>query len=201
MNDAPARWLDTYALSYAFGLVWLALAIVLMGTRPLFAFDAVYDLLLVFPPVFTAAFVLLVDRYGTLGSLVWRIPLLATVAGTVSILSTVVLTPLLAYMFRQGVGRDARVTGIISAVSLAVVAWPMAFSIVSGVRARRWVRVAALVAGLAVGTVAMVLALTPGGPLAASLRLDQAEIVMITVSWWLPVFAAASATARRLGMA
>ena len=205
-DSGPSRdagvpgWLDTYSLAYAFGLVWLALELALMGLRPLFAFDIPYDFLLVFPPFMTALCVLLVDRYGSRRSLLWRVPLLATVAAIVSVLSTVVLTPFLALSFRQGVGRDARVTGIISAIALVAVGWPMIAGLVSNVRKRRWVHVASLVVGLAFGAVALLMALNPNGPLAASLRLDQAEIEMITASWWLPVFALAAAYARRIGL-
>lgn len=194
-------WLDTYAITYAFGILWLAAAIATLGTMKNLSFDAVYDLVLFLPPFVTALCVLLVDRTGSWRTLPWRWLLLAGVAGVTSVISTVLLTPLLVVMFRGGVGRDPRLAGLISAASLVVVAAPMVPSLLGSLRGRRWVRVPVLVAGLAVAALALVMALTPGGPLAAALRLDQAEITMITVSWWLPFYAAAAAFARRIGMA
>jgi len=200
-EDAAPRWWDTYSLSYAFGIMWLAVTLVGLGTQPNLSFNAVYDLLLILPPVATAICVLLVDPSGTLRSLPFRAVILFTVAGVVSVLSTVLLTPLLVIMFRGGVGNDLGLSGLISAISLAIVGSPMVFALVDAVRKGRWVWVGVLVLGLGAGGVALAMALAPGGPLASLLRLDQAEILMITVSWWLPWYAAASAFARRLGMA
>jgi FlaA1/EpsC-like NDP-sugar epimerase len=199
-GDAP-RLLDTYALAYAFGIVWLALAMLAIGTLPLFAFDGVYDTLLVLPPVATAVCVLLADRRGPLRSLPLHVVLLATVAGVVSVLSTVVLTPLLVIMFREGVGRDLKVTGLISAVTILVVASPLVFALVSNARRRRFGRATVMLAGLAVAGVALAMAFDPGGPIASLMRLDQSEITMITVLWWLPCYAAAAACARHFGLA
>jgi hypothetical protein len=199
-DDTPAR-LDTYALSYAFGIVWLAVAMILLGTRPLFAFDGLYDALLVLPPFATAACVLLADHRGQFRTLALRTVLLATVAGVVSVLSTVVLTPFLVLMFREGVGWNLGLTGTISAVTLVAVASPMLIVLVTSVRRGTFGRAAIMVAGLAVTGVVLAMALAPGGPVASLMRLDQAEITMITASWWLPVYALAAAVSRRLGVA
>jgi hypothetical protein len=127
--------------------------------------------------------------------------LLAIVAGVASVLSTVVLTPLLVIMFREGVGRDLKVTGLISAVTILIVASPLVFALVSNVRRRRFGRAVVILAGLAVAGVALAMAFDPGGPIASLMRLDQGEVTMITVSWWLPFYAATAAYARRLGLA
>jgi FlaA1/EpsC-like NDP-sugar epimerase len=199
-GDGP-RWLDTYALAYAFGIVWLAIAMVALGIRPLFEFDAGYDALLVMPPLATALCVLIADRHGTVRSLPWRALALATVSGVVSVLSTVLLTPFLVLMFRQGVGYNLGASGAIAASALVVVASPMIVCLVTSVRRKLFGRALVLLVGLAVAGVALAMALAPGGPIAALMRLDQAEITMITSSWWLPVYAATAAFARRLGLA
>lgn len=195
------RWWDTYALTYAFGLLWLAFALIGIGTQPSGSFNAIYDFLLFLPPVATALCVLLVDPGGSWRSLPLRALVLATVAGVTSVVSTVLLTPLLAFMFREGVGHNLPLTGLISTISLVIVGSPMAVMLVDALRKGRWPRVLVLVAGLAVGGVALAMALAPGGPVASLLRVDQSEVLMITVSWWLPVYAATAAFARRLGMA
>lgn len=195
------RWLDTYALSYAFGIAWLVVTLIGLGTQPNLSFTTVYNLLLFLPPVATAICVLLVDPSGTLRSLPFRALVLMTVAGVVSVISTVLLTPLLVVMFRGGVGSDLGLSGLISTISLVVVGSPMAFALVDAARKGRWSWVVVLLLGLGAGGVALAMALAPGGPLASLLRVDQGEILMITVSWWLPWYAAAAAFARRSGMA
>ena len=127
--------------------------------------------------------------------------MLFAVATLASVVSTVLLTPFLVLMFREGVGRSLSATGAVSAVTLAVVAAPLLLELVAAVRSRRLLHASVLVAGLIVTAVAFSMALSPTGPLASSMRLDQGELLMITSSWWLPVYALAAALARRLGMA
>lgn len=198
---ASPRLLDTYALAYAFGSVWLAVAVLGLGTQPAGSFNGVYDALLVMPPVLTALCVLLAGPAGRLRTLPLRAAVLAVVSGIVSVVSTVVLTPVLVLMFRQGVGRNLPLTGTISAASIIVVASPMVVALVRAMREGRFGRVAILLAGVGVTGVALAMAFAPGGALASLLRVDQGEIVMITVSWWLPVYALTAGFARRLGMA
>jgi hypothetical protein len=200
-EGATPRWWDTYSLAYAFGIMWLAVTLIGLGTQPNLSFNAVYDLLLFLPPVATAICVLIVDPSGTLRSLPFRALVLMTVAGVVSVLSTVLLTPLLVVMFRGGVGHDLGLSGLVSTISLLIVGSPMVFSLVDAVRRGRWAWVVVLALGLCASGVALAMALAPGGPLASLLRLDQGEILMITASWWLPWYAASAAFARRLGMA
>jgi len=198
--EATPRWLDTYALTYAFGVMWLAVGLIGIGTQPDGSFNAIYDAFMALPPVATAFCVLLADRSGSMPSLPLRGVVLATVAGVISVISTVLLTPLLVLMFREGVGHSLSLTGLISLITQVVVASPMVFALVSAARRGRWAWVAVLALGLGTGGVAPAMALAPGGSLATLLRVDQSEIMMITVSWWLPVYAATAAFARRLGL-
>jgi hypothetical protein len=86
-------------------------------------------------------------------------------------------------------------------VTLLVVASPMVPVLIASVKRRRIGRALVIVAGLALAGVALAMALAPAGPVASLMRLDQAEITMITVSWWLPFYAATAGFVRRLGLA
>jgi hypothetical protein len=198
-DTPPAR--RTYALAYAIGALWLAVEIPLLGVQPKYAFEGLYLAAFALPPVFTAVSLLVVDRSGSPRTLPLRALALFLVAGLASVVSTVLLTPFLALMFREGVGHSLSATGAVSAVSLAIVASPLLFEIRTAALSRRWLHGGVLVAGLAVTAVAFSMALTPAGALASSLRVDQGELLMLTSSWWLPAFALAAAFARRLGMA
>jgi hypothetical protein len=198
-NDTPS-FLRTYALTYAIGAAWLAAGLVVLGTQPKYGFGTVYVAALSMPPVFTAVSLLVLDRFGSMRTFLWRALALSLVATTVSVLSTVLLTPVLILMFREGVGHSLWATALLSAVSL-VVASPLVIEFVAASRSQRWLHATVLVAGLVVVGVALSMALAPTGSLASAMRLDQGEILMITSSWWLPVYAVAAAFARRLGMA
>jgi hypothetical protein len=198
---ATPHWLDTYAITYAIGMVWLAVTIALMGESPSLALTDTNGLLLILPPVFTGLCVLLLDRTGPLRSLAWQVPLLISIASVIGLISTVLLTPALVVMFREGVGRNPHIAGIIWAVPLTIVAAPMLFSLVGALRTRRSGHALVLSVGLALAVLTLIMALTPGGALSSALRPLQAEITTITVSWWLPFYAAAVAYARRMEMA
>lgn len=191
----PGR-LETYGLAYASGIVWLAIAAVLLGSQKQFAFNGAYDLLLAFPPFATAATVLLVDRRGRWATFPFRAALMAVVCGIASACSTVVLAPLLILMFRSGITGNLGVTGTIASVVLAVVASPVVFATVNAFRAGEYGRVIVLVTGLLVTFVALAMTLDPMGALASSMRLDQARIIMVVSAWWLPVYALVAAFLR-----
>lgn len=196
----PLFW-RTYSLAYAIGAVFLTAEVVLLGTQTKYSFTSAYDALLVAPPLLTALVLLLVERYGPAGTLALRTVLLSVTASVASVLSTVLVTPLLVLMFREGVGRDLTATGMLSAVSLVVVGSPLVVQLVVSARSGRWLDAGVLLLGIVVAGAALSMALAPTGALASSMRLDQGEILMITSSWWLPVYAIAAAYARRLGMA
>jgi hypothetical protein len=61
--------------------------------------------------------------------------------------------------------------------------------------------VLALLAGIGVAVIALAMALDATGPLATSMRLDQARIMMVVSSFWLPVYAGTSALVREAGLA
>ena len=198
-DTAPA--LRTYSLAYAIGAIFLALEIPLLGLQAKYAFEGVYLAAFTLPPVLTALTLLLLDTPGRMRTLPWRVFVLFVVASLAAVVSTVLLTPLLVLMFREGVGRSLSATGTISAVTLAIVAAPLFLELAAAVRSHRFAHAGVLVAGLAITAVAFSMAVDPAGALASSLRLDQGELLMITSSWWLPVYALTAAFARRIGMA
>lgn len=196
----PPFW-RTYALAYAIGAVWLAVEIPLLGLQPKYEFSGIYLAAFVLPPLLTVACLLFIDAPGKVRTLAFRVLVLFLVASVASVVSTVLLTPLLVLMFREGVGRSLEATGAVSAISLAVVAAPVVVQLVPAVRSGRWLHASVLVLGLAVTGVIFSMALDPTGQLAAAMRLDQGQLLMITSSWWLPVYALAAGLARRAGMA
>lgn len=195
----PGFW-RTYALTYAIGAVWLALEILTLGTQPKYDFGTVYTIAFALPPFLTAFSLLLVDRSGPGRTLIWRGLALAVVGGLVSVLSTVAITPVLILMFHARIGFSLSASATVSVVSLIVLAVPLVIELVASGRSRRWLHAAVLVLGIAVVGVALAMAFAPTGPLASQLRLDQGELLMITSSWWLPVYALTVAYARRIGL-
>lgn len=199
-TDTP-RLLDTYALTYAFGIMWLAVAVILLGGQKAFAFDGVYGAILSLPPLVTAGFVLAVEPRGRWSTFPLRALVLAVVCSIVSALSTVPLTPLLVLMFREGVTGHLAASGLVATIALVVVASPLVVGVVAFVRRGQMGRAAILAAGILVTGIALAMAISPAGALAASLRVDQGEIAMITSTWWLPFYALAAAFSRRWGLA
>jgi hypothetical protein len=196
--DAKPRFWRTYALAYAIGALWLAVEIILIGTQKSYTFTGVYVAAFMFPPFMISGQLMLLDRRGASRTLVARALGMTVVAGLVSILSTVILTPLLILMFREGVGHSLAATGAVSWVSLGVVASPLVVELVRTVREGRVTQAATLVVGLLVVAVELSMALSPSGELARSLRRDQGAFLMVTASWIMPVFALATAYIRRL---
>jgi hypothetical protein len=197
-SDAKPAFLHTYALVYAMGAVWLGAEIALIGTQQPYTFTGTYMTAFILPPFLTVIGLLLLDRPGSLRTMPWRVLAITTVAGLASILSTVLLTPLLALMFRERVGFSLTATGMVSWVSLLLVSWPLLVELVSAVRSGRLLQAAALALGVVVTGVYLAMALDPSGSLATSMHRDQGAFLMVTSSWILPVFAAAVAYIRRL---
>jgi len=199
VEDVPGR-LDTYALTYAIGIAWLLLAMVLLGAQKTFAFDGIYDALLTLPPLATALGVLVIDRRSGWLALPLNALLLATVCGIASALSTVLLTPFLVLMFRERITGNLGLTGAIASVVLIVVVAPVAVALVRALKAQTLGRVFVLAIGLVVAGVALAMTLDPTGALASSMRLDQARIMMVAASWLLPFYALTAAYVRSAGL-
>lgn len=195
---ARPRFWHTYALVYALGAFWLAIEIAIIGTQPSYGFTPVFIAAFMMPPFFAIAGLLVLEPRGSSRTFLARWLGLTTVAGLVSVLSTVVLTPLLILMFRERIGFSLAASGAVSWVSLLVVAAPLVYELVRALRGGRYLQGAALVLGIVVVAVEVAMAIDPSGQLATSLRRDQGAFLMVTASWLLPVFAAVVAYIRRL---
>lgn len=198
MTDAVrhAGRLETYGLAYASGIIWLSIAAVLLGSQQQFSFTPAYDFLLAFPPFAAATTMLLVDPRGKWRTYPLRVLLMAVAGGILSACTTVVLAPLLVIMFRGGVTGDLGITGAIASVVLVIVASPLVVAAVRAFRDGSFGKLALLAVGLLVTFVSLAMTLDPTGPLASSMRLDQARIMMVVSAWWLPAYAATAAFLR-----
>lgn len=200
-TSRPARatgFFDTYGATYAFGLLFLLPAIVLIGSRPLYSFDAFYTAMLTIPPIAASVCLLATDptteeRRNLLG----RSALLVVVATTASILALVAGTPVVVLLFINGVGHSQSATGVISAAGLAFVSAPMLWSLVSHVRAGAWARTGVLLLAISAMFVVLALTVSRSGFLVDSMRADQGQIMMGLLEWCLPAFAVTAAFLRR----
>jgi len=197
----PPRFLETYGLSYAFGLLLLLPAVVLISSQPEYSFTTFYTLMLTIPPI-AASFLILATDPPELraGRLLGRGALLTVLATVGSILAVMVGTPVVILLFLNGVGHSQALTGIVSAVGLLIVGSPMVFALVSSVRAESWLRALVLVLGIAALAILIALVTSQGGVLVESMRRDQGEILMGLLIWVLPSFAITTAFVRRHGL-
>jgi len=196
-----ARFFDTYGVSYAFGLLFLLPAIILIGSQPLYSFNAFYTAMLTIPPI-AASLLLLATEPTAEGRshLLRRGLLLVVLATTGSILALIVGTPVVIFLFLNKVGHSQTLTAIVSASGLAFVSAPMVWSLISHIRAGAWIRAIALVLGIAAMAIVILLTLSSSGFLVDSMRRDQGEIMMGLLEWCLPAFAVTTALLRRDGV-
>jgi len=193
-----ARFFDTYGVSYALGLLFLLPAIVLIGSQPLYSFNAFYTAMLTIPPI-AASLLLLATEPTAEGRshLLRRALLLVVLATTGSILALIVGTPVVIVLFLNKVGHSQALTALVSASGLALVSAPMVWSLVSNIRAGAWMRVAVLILGIVAMAVVILLTLSQSGFLVDSMRRDQGEIMIGLLEWCLPAFAVTTALLRR----
>jgi len=196
---APASgFLDTYGATYAFGLLFLLPAIGLIGSQPLYSFNAFYLAMLALPPI-AASVCLLATAPGAGGrrNLLGRSALVVVVATIASLLALVAGTPVVILLFVNRVGHSQALTGLISTVGLIVVSAPMLWSLASHVRAGAWVRAGVLLVAVFAMAVVVALTLSRGGLLVESMRPDQGQIMMGLLEWCLPAFAVTAAFLKR----
>lgn len=195
------NFFETYGLSYAFGLLFLLPAIVLIGSQPLYSFTAFYTLMLAIPPVAASVLLLATDPAGERsGSFLGRSALLTVLATVGSIIAVMIGTPVVILLFLNGVGHSQVLTGLVSAVGLLLVGSPMVYALVRSVRSESWLRALVLVLAIAALVILIALTTSQGGFLVESMRSDQGEIMMGLLVWCLPSFAVTTAFVRRHGL-
>lgn len=197
-TSAAPRFFETYGLSYALGLLFLLPAIVLIGSQPLYSFTLFYTLMLTIPPVAASVLVLVLGATPSeqTGSLVGRAALLTVLATIGSILALIFGTPVVIFLFLNGVGHSQALTGLISAAGLALVSSPMVYALVRSVRSGSWSRAFVLALGIFAMVIVIALTTAQGGFLVESMRRDQGEIMMGLLEWCLPAFAVTTAFVR-----
>jgi asparagine N-glycosylation enzyme membrane subunit Stt3 len=199
-DDAP-RLLDTYALAYAFVLVWTVPSLLLLGTQRYHVYTFSYIGLLIGPVIAGALSLLLTDRdRGGLASLALRSVLLiafATVGSIVLIFGGMMTLPL----FTGPIATQMGLLAIGAVAGLVVPALPLVWVLLRQVAAGAWLRAAVLLTALVVVAVVTYLVAAPTQLLVESLRKDQVVFLVGSVGWYVPAFAAAAAVVRRVGLA
>jgi len=200
-SAAVSGFFDYYGVSYAFGLLFLMPAILLLGSQPLYAFNAFYVAMLTIPPIAATVCLLATEPAAAdRGKLLSRSALLVVLAVIGSLMALVLGTPVVVIMFVNGVGHSRAITALISASGLVFVGSPMVWSLVTHARAGAWLRAGVLLLGIALMLVVTMLTLSNSGFLVDSMRRDQAQIMMGLLEWCLPAFAVTTAFVRRSGL-
>jgi hypothetical protein len=198
--DAEPRMLDTYALLYAFTLLWTVPALLALSFVRLYSYTPLYTLLVALPPGLGVASLLLGEkREGSWGSLVGRIVLLTvlSVAGSVLFIFVGMLgLPIVI----DWVVAHLHGTGPFAIVLLGLAAAPLAVVLVREARRGSWVHAAVLAVAIAVVGVVLYTSATPSRLLVDAVRKDQMSFFMGSLSWYLPAYGLAGAICRRLGL-
>jgi hypothetical protein len=198
-EEAPGL-LDTYALLYAFTLLWLVPALVLLAALPMYSYSNAYAALVALPPVAGMISLLLTDRErpgwrALLGRTVLLVAL-ATTGSVAFIFVGMMLIPVVAGLIASHID----LFGAMSVVSLVIVSAPLLPVLVRMVRGREWLRVAVLLLALVGVGVVLYLTVTPAKTLVTALRKDQVSFLVGGLTWYLPAYGAAGAICRALGL-
>jgi hypothetical protein len=198
-ESTPAFW-DTYALLYAFALLWLGAALLVLGTLPMYSYSDAYAALVALPPAAGMISLLLTDRVRP----GWRVLLgraalliaFATTGSIALIFLVVMLIPIVAGLIPSHLD----LFGAFSVVSLVAVSAPLVPVFVRMVRGREWLRAGVLLLALAGVGVVLYLTLAPGKVLVTALRKDQVSFLVGGLTWYLPAYGAAGAICRTVGL-
>lgn len=205
--EEPPRVLDTYAVSYAFILLFLVPGALLIARLPFRTYTFSYVSLITMPFVLGLLATFLTDSRESLRTIALRsavlIPLVSVSGVAVMFTSSILLLPI-----NQFLGPEFRavVTPIAGALLVALVV-PLIVAIVRRVRVPFDVRTA-------IQAVAMILALVLAiavvylsvfqvgrlGELAKEMRKDVVIYIVGALVWYLPAFGISAGIWRRLGL-
>ncbi|PKQ29530.1 MAG: hypothetical protein CVT60_04845 [Actinobacteria bacterium HGW-Actinobacteria-10] len=198
------RVFDTYALVYAFTLLFLVPGSILIGTLPFRTYTVSYLSLVALPFVLGPLLVFLTDCSDSLKDKLIRfavlMPIIIITGISVVFVSAIGLAPVSDFIKPGNFG----VLTWISVVSLVIVALPLLPALFTRLRSLTSVRsaVQAAVIAAAIGVVAVVvwLTLSTPGTLADLARKDVIIYIVGGVTWYLPGFGLAAGIWRRVGL-
>lgn len=205
-EEAP-RVLDTYAVSYAFMLLFLVPGVLSIANLPFRTYTFAYVSLVTVPFLLGIMLTFLTDSREPLKAIALRTavltPLIVMSGVTVMWLASIALVPINTYL---GPAYRELTTPIAAAILVALVA-PLVTGIVRRLRkpldARSTLQVLAMVAALVVaGGVVYLSVFEVGrlGELAKEMRKDLVIYIIGGLVWYLPSFGISAGVWRRLGL-
>ncbi|MHB9003404.1 MAG: hypothetical protein ACYC6C_04995 [Coriobacteriia bacterium] len=198
------RVFDTYALVYAFTLLFLVPGSILIGNLPFRTYTFSYLSLVTLPFVLGPLFVFLTDCSDSLKAKLIRfavlMPIIIITGISVVFVSAIGLAPVSDFIKPGNFG----VLTWVSVASLVIVALPLLPALLRRLRRFTEVRsaVQALVIAAAIAVVAGVIFFTLSSPgtLADLARKDVIIYIVGGVTWYLPGFGLAAGIWRRVGL-
>lgn len=202
-GDEP-RVLDTYALVYAFILLFLVPGSILIGQLPFRTYTPTYVSLVTMPFVLALVATFLTDSRDTMRTVAIRIAVLlpAVLFSGVAVLFT---SSLFLLPINQFLGPEYReVTTPIAALLLVALAYPMALAAVRRLRTRITVvsaiQVTVLVLALLLVAAVVYISVWHVGVLGDIARKDIVIYIIGGLVWYGPAFGIAAGVWRRLGL-
>jgi len=202
-NQSP-RFLDTYALAYAFILVFLIPGLAIMSTLPFRDYTFTYVSVFAMPFLLGLLATIFTDSADSPRTLALRsailIPLIVVTGVTVLFTGSLTVLPISA-LIRPG--NDGWTTPAAVAL-LAMLAAPLVLALLGRVRRRlTWrsaVQICALVIALAIACSVGYLMLQGNNELRSFARKDLTIYVTGAVMWYLPSFGIAAGAWRSIGL-
>ncbi len=205
-DDAPGVF-DTYAVSYAFMLLFLVPGVLTIANLPFRTYTFLYVSLVTVPFVLGLVLTFLTDSRDNLKAVALRIavltPLIVLGGVTIMFTSAFLLVPINTFL---GPEYRAVTTPIAGALLLALVA-PLVTAIVRRVRRpfdpRSALQALAMLATLALVAVVFYLSVFEVGRLGEIAKLARKDLVIYIIGglvWYLPSFGISAGIWRRLGL-
>jgi len=198
------RFFDTYSLTYAFILVFLAPGVASLARLPFRTYTFQYVALVTVPFALGLLALFLTDSTDPLKTRLMRsaimIPLISVTGVTVLFtgsLTVLVVTPLLA-------GHNYAATTPFAVAGFAVLALPLVYTLVKRLRGPyTWqtiVHVLVLVASIAIVIWVLYMMLSGANVLKSVARKDLVIYITGALTWYLPSFGIAAGAWRRVGL-
>ncbi|MDZ4168274.1 MAG: hypothetical protein U1E26_01275 [Coriobacteriia bacterium] len=206
-DDEAPRVLDTYAVSYAFMLLFLVPGVLAIAQLPFRTYTFSYVSLVTVPFLLGIALTFFTDSRDPFKTVALRIliltPLIVISGVTVMFLSTFLLLPVNAFLAPE---HRAIATPVAGAILVALVS-PLVVGIVRRLRrpidARSMFQALAMLAALALAAVVVYVSVFQVGRLGEIADLVRKDLVIYIIGglvWYLPSFGISAGVWRRLGL-